>query len=41
MKLISLKILNLIGSKIRDIADISFGNYKDEILKVIEFNTKE
>ena len=41
MKLISLKILNLIGSKIRDIADISIGYYQDEILKVIEFNTKE
>ena len=41
MKLNSLKILNLIGSKIRNIADISIGYYQDEILKVIEFNTKD
>ena len=41
MKLNSLKILNLIGSKIRNIADISIGYYQDEILKVIEYNTKD
>ena len=41
MKLNSLKILNLIGSKIRNIADISIGYFQDEILKVIEFNTKD
>ena len=41
MKLNSLKIINLIGSKIRNIADISIGYYQDEILKVIEFNTKD
>ena len=41
MKLNTLKILNLIGSKIRNIADISIGYYQDEILKVIEFNTKD
>ena len=41
MKLNALKILNLIGSKIRNIADISIGYYQDEILKVIEFNTKD
>ena len=41
MKLNALKILNLIGSKIRNIADISIGYYQEEILKVIEFNTKD
>ena len=41
MKLNSLKILNLIGSKIRNIADISIGYYQEEILKVIEYNTKD
>ena len=41
MKLNALKILNLIGSKIRNIADISIGYYQEEILKVIEYNTKD
>ena len=40
MKLNCLKILNLIGNKIRNIADISIGYYQDEIYKVIEYNTK-
>ena len=41
MKLNSLKILNLIGNKIRNIADISIGYYQEEIYKVIEYNTKD
>ena len=41
MKLNALKILNLIGNKIRNIADISIGYYQEEILKVIEYNTKD
>ena len=41
MKLNCLKILNLIGNKIRNIADISIGYYQDEIYKVIEYNTKD
>ena len=41
MKLNALKILNLIGNKIRNIADISIGYYQDEIYKVIEYNTKD
>ena len=41
MKLNSLKILNLIGNKIRNIADISIGYYQDEVYKVIEYNTKD
>ena len=41
MKLNCLKILNLIGNKIRNIADISIGYYQEEILKVIEYNTKD
>ena len=41
MKLNSLKILNLIGNKIRNIADISIGYYQDEIYKVIEYNTRD
>ena len=41
MKLNCLKIINLIGNKIRNIADISIGYYQDEIFKVIEYNTKD
>ena len=41
MKLNCIKILNLIGNKIRNIADISIGYYQDEIYKVIEYNTKD
>ena len=41
MKINCLKILNLIGNKIRNIADISIGYYQDEIYKVIEYNTKD
>ena len=41
MKLNLLKILNLIGNKIRNIADISIGYYQEEIYKVIEYNTKD
>ena len=41
MKLNCLKILNLIGMKIRNIADISIGYYQDEVYKVIEYNTKD
>ena len=36
-----LNILSLIANKVKTIADISIGFYQEDILKVIEFNTKD
>ena len=41
IKVNCLNILNLIGNKIRNVADITIGYYQNEIFKVIEFNTRD
>ena len=40
-KIFCLNILSLIANKVKTIADISIGFYQEDILKVIEFNTKD
>jgi len=40
-KIFCLNILSLIANKVKNIVDISIGFYQEDILKVIEFNTKD
>ena len=40
-KIFCLNILSLIANKVKSIADFSIGYYQEDILKVIEFNTKD